>query len=205
MTTRSLKMGGVLLSAIAAFTFLPARAHAQDEGYGVVTVRHHQDMVGGKRRVGIGVDVGYPFTGGVLKVFVDPRNAFQIEGGYAFGITGRLEYINHVAYLGRNPYISVPFYLGVGVGYTQNANPANGLVNGGVFDSSIFVGNYPANSHVANGHIPIGFAFQLQKAPIDFFIQAEPGIDVIIPPATALGNATVRGNLRAGLGGRLYF
>jgi hypothetical protein len=193
-------MVGLIAVALAAVCFLPSSASAQD-----YILRRQGDLVGQRRTVGIGVDAGYPFTGASLKVFLNQRNALQFGAGFDYGFSAKAEYVGYPFYIGRGADLNVPFYVGIGLGFTLNANANDALLNGGFLDEQIFGGTFPVGTDIVNAHVPIGVAFQLQRAPLDFFIQGEPGVNLLIPPATSVGNGEFRASMRAGLGARLYF
>jgi hypothetical protein len=127
------------------------------------------------RGFGVGLIVGEP-TGLTGKAWVSQQNAIDMGLAYSFRSNGYFHV--HADYLWHFPHViqsEERFPLYVGIGGRLAAGQGSGIV--GV-------------------RIPFGIAFWLRSAPIEFFIEAVPILD--LAPATELS-----GN--GGVGARFYF
>jgi hypothetical protein len=124
---------------------------------------------------GVGVILGEP-TGLSGKVWVSKQNAIDMGLAYSFRSDGYFHL--HGDYLWHLPHViqaeeRFPLYMGIG--------------------GRLAFGD---GSGIFGVRIPFGIAFWLRSAPIEFFIEAVPILD--LAPATEL-----RGN--GGVGARFYF
>lgn len=120
--------------------------------------------IGSSQRLGIGLQSG-AVSGLSLKYFMTQGTALQIGlGGSPWGIGLNLEYLVHPVVLTQGGALTVPLYLGVGVGMGDWKHGYWGQGDG------------VANLNV---HVPLGIAFQFSPLPIDIFLQVEPGMNLV--------------------------
>ncbi len=108
-------------------------------------------------RFEIGIMVGDP-VGLSIKWWHDKTNAFDLVAGWSFPEDGRFnwqaDYLFHFPRIGfKNG--ELPFYLGLGMMLR-------------IRDESFF-----------GGRIPIGFTYLLKKAPLSFFGEVAPHVEIV--------------------------
>ena len=193
-------------------TAIGVSSAAQAQTVLIASPDYNKNEIGVNRRFGLGLDLGYPFNGITGKYFFSERNALQVDVGYntrllgdvwsdgftdafdgGFGI--RAAYLGHPAVLTRNADVTIPFFIGIGLGHTWDVQS----------EFSPFEQTVVPGDNVASAFVPIGVAFQLRRTPLDFFVQLEPGIDAVYTPGGGTDSTVWRGNGRLGFGGRYYF
>jgi hypothetical protein len=150
---------------LAAFTTIMIAALPAPEAHAaaVVRVRGGQDLIGTRNRFGIGLQSG-PVSGLSMKYFMTPVTALQIGiGGSPWGFGLNLEYLVHPFLLAQGPGLSLPFYVGGGIGLGQ-------------WDDYWGWGHHHGRAAAFNVHVPVGLAFEFRPVPIDIFMQLEPGV-----------------------------
>ena len=135
-------------------------AYAQDEGRQPLEIS--EGKIGTEKKLGIGLGGGF-VSGLSLKYFLSPSTALQVGiGGGANGTLGlSVDYLIHPFVLTEGSGVTIPLYFGGGIGLGRYAYLNNGTNGGGI-----------------NLHVPLGVAFELEKFPLDIFLQAEPGFGV---------------------------
>jgi len=113
----------------------------------------------GDRGLGIGVEFGYE-TGLSLKTWLDRTNALQFDGtwslGYGFGV-GASYLIHNFDIITGVEGVKIPLYFGI-KGWAS------------LWDNAVAVGI----------QVPLGIDFIFKEAPIDVFVELDPGI-VVVP------------------------
>lgn len=134
--------------------------------------------IGNTRRFGLGVMIGSP-SGISAKLYLSPRHALDFGLGIGFlggpGGSFHMDYLFHFM-LTEKPGFDLPLYIGIGgeVLFFWNDN-YNRYYYG--------PGYYPNAGRVGVGvRVPIGIAFQLNRAPVDIFIEAAPGVGLFPYP-----------------------
>lgn len=143
------------------------RGGDRGRGRGRSSSRNYQT----NRTFGLGFELGEP-TGLNGKYFVTDTGALDFGVGYAYehyyyddGLHLYLDYLWHPVSLASTPGLELPFYVGVGIRY---------------WDFDYCVGNVCDYEGAAIGvRVPIGLAFELNKAPLDIFLQLVPTFDFI--------------------------
>ncbi len=131
-----------------------------------------------RQGVGLGVIVGEP-TGLSLKSWMSASTAFNLAAAWSFEEYGAFQV--HLDYVFHHPRLlesNLPFYYGLG-GRLK-------LKDSGGNDSDAHLGI----------RLPLGLAYLFREAPLDFFIEVVPVLD--LAPETVV-------NLNAALGMRFYF
>lgn len=161
------KSAGLLLAASSAFALslaAPATAHAQ---------------VGGARRFGLGLALGYPDVGLSAQYFLSQQASLQFvlsfwyrygRFGYDYvdnssGVFLRADYLFHPATLVRGSAADLEFYVGPGL-YAGFGN----------YDSFAF-----------GVEVPLGLGVQFKRVPIDLAFEAVPRLSIANRNGVGLG------------------
>jgi hypothetical protein len=147
----------------------------------------HAIEIGRSRPFGLGIQLGAP-SGITGKVYLGGRrNALDFTFGAAYydrylwgGIWAQVAYHWHVAELTSGNGVTIPFRVGIG-----------GFVS--TYYYGWDRGPYDA---VIGARVPFGLDFDLESAPVQFYIEA--GIDVTVLPPLGIG-------VDGGIGARYYF
>lgn len=143
--------------------------------------------IGNRRPFGLGIQLG-TFSGLTGKLYLARRNAIDFSIGTGYGdrwsdsFHVHVTYHQHFAPLTEGRGVSIPWRVGIG-----------GFINSGdywVFD------RYVGKGAILGARAPIGLDFDLERAPVQFYV--EVALDLSLIPGVA-------GGLDAGLGGRFYF
>ncbi len=158
-------------SAVALSLATPSIAHAQ---------------VGGARRLGVGLALGYPDIGISGQYFINARTSVQVVASLWYrngrfgrdyidrsgtGVFLRADYLFHPVMLIRGTTADLGFYVGPGLyaGFGSGENLAFG------------------------GELPLGLEVQFKSAPVDLAFEAVPRLAVAsyagIDPALSVGGA----------------
>jgi hypothetical protein len=142
--------------------------------------------IGESRAFGLGLQLGEP-TGITGKLYLDGRtNAIDFlvgsyyDAGFAGDVYVHVSYHAHLAELASGRGVAVPFRIGVG-----------GFLNSGYwrFDDD-------ANDIVFGARVPFGLDFDLETAPVQFYV--EVAFEIAIIPFVGAG-------IDGGIGARYYF
>lgn len=161
------KSTGLLVSACAALALTvstPSVAHAQ---------------VGGARRFGLGLALGYPDVGLSAQYFMNQRTSLQFVLSFWYrngrfgrdyvdsgsGVFLRADYLFHPVTLIRGSTADLGFYVGPGLyaGFGNSDNLAAGL------------------------ELPLGLEVQFKTIPLDLAFEAVPRLAIINPSGIDLG------------------
>lgn len=161
------KSTGLLVSAATAITLClaaPSVAHAQ---------------VGGARRFGLGLALGYPDVGLSAQYFLTQRTSLQFVLSFWYrngrfgrdyvdnssGVFLRADYLFHPATLIRGTTADLEFYIGPGLyaGFGNSDSLALGL------------------------ELPLGLAVQFKTIPLDLAFEAVPRLAVLNNNGVGLG------------------
>ncbi|MCI0633270.1 MAG: hypothetical protein L0206_05045 [Actinobacteria bacterium] len=146
----------------------------------------HATEIGSDRAFGLGIQLGEP-SGITGKVYLDGRSSaidFLVGSYYDDGFVGdvylQAAYHIHIVELTSGGGVTIPFRAGIG-----------GFFNSGYwrFDDSV-------QDVVFGARVPIGLDFDLEKAPVQFYL--EVALDVAVIPFVGIGGD-------GGLGARYYF
>ncbi|MDY0004034.1 MAG: DUF3996 domain-containing protein [Polyangia bacterium] len=138
--------------------------------FGLSSVPAQASEIGSNRKIGIGGMLGAP-TGLSLKVYFNPRHA--LDFGLGVGYWGGATVLVHGDYklhfpLVRAPDFDLPLYFGVGakltLWFTDHDHRYWGSWGG--HDGYVGVGI----------RVPVGIAFNLNRIPLDFFLEVVPGV-----------------------------
>jgi hypothetical protein len=142
--------------------------------------------IGDGRAFGLGLQLGEP-TGITGKYYLGGRrNAIDFlvgsyyDAGFAGDVYVHVSYHAHLAELASGSGVAIPFRVGVG-----------GFLNSGYwrFDDD-------ANDIVFGARVPVGLDFDLESAPVQFYL--EVAVEVAIIPFVGAG-------IDGGIGARYYF
>ena len=156
-----MKSTGVLLSACTALALCvatPSVAHAQ---------------VGGARRFGLGLALGYPDVGLSAQYFLTQKTSLQFVLSFWYrdgrfgrdyvdsssGVFLRADYLFHPATLIRGSSADLEFYIGPG----------------------LYAGFGSGDSIALGAELPLGLAVQFKTIPIDLALEAVPRLGIIDP------------------------
>lgn len=157
--------------------------------------------VGTTRKFGLGGMIGAP-TGLSMKLFFNPSHALDFGLGLGFfgnyGGSVHVDYLFHFM-LTRKPAFDLPLYVGVG-GEVEAFFLGGG--HHGYWGGSSSTGGIGVAVRV-----PVGVAFQLNRVPIDIFIELVPGIGFVPGHDFVTGDATIGAGfyMEGAAGCRYYF
>ncbi len=147
--------------------------------------------IGSSRQFGLGIQLGSP-TALTGKLYMGGRqNALDFALGTFYDNYGpydslwvHVSYHWHLVELTSGGGVAIPFRIGVG-----------GFLN--TFDYDYWDNDYYLDNDLAVGvRVPFGLDFDLESAPVQFYIELAPEI-TILPPLYILGDG--------GIGVRYYF
>lgn len=149
----------------------------------------HATEIGRSRPFGLGIQLGAP-SGITGKIYLGGRrNALDFTFGASYydrylwgGIWAQVSYHWHITELTRGSGVTIPFRVGVG-----------GFVSTYSYDWGWDRRRYDA---VVGARVPFGLDFDLESAPVQFYLEA--AIDVTVLPPLGIG-------LDGGIGVRYYF
>ena len=130
----------------------------------------HASEIGSSRKIGVGGMLGAP-TGLSLKVYFNPRHA--LDFGLGVGYWGGATVLVHGDYklhftLARTQDFDLPLFVGVGVKLTVWFTDHDHW----------YWGNYGGHEgYLGVGiRVPVGISFNLNRLPLDFFLEIVPGV-----------------------------
>jgi hypothetical protein len=132
----------------------------------------HATQVGHGRDFGLGVTLGAP-SGLSLEFFLNPKHAINVAVGSGFygghALQVHVDYQWYVAKLTQTSAFELPLYIGLG-----------GRFNFWYSESDHhYWGGDKHNGRIGAGlRVPIGIDFQLNKVPLDIFVEVVPGLGV---------------------------
>lgn len=147
--------------------------------------------IGNGRAFGLGIQLGAP-TALTGKVYLGGRrNAIDFAlgtyyddyGYYYDGFYGHVNHHWHLTELASGGGVAIPFRIGVG-----------GFL--GTFGYGWYDRRYDRSDLVVGARVPFGLDFDLERAPVQFYVELAPEI-TILPP--------LRIGWDAGIGVRYYF
>ncbi len=142
---------------------------------------------GGQEGIGLGVILGEP-TGVSFKTWIDDRTAIDAAAAWSFSENDSFQfhadYLIHPFAMPKPPEIrgAVSFYFGIGGRFKLKESKNRDSRN--------------ENDDLLGIRFPVGFSHLMAEAPVEFFAELVPVLDVV-PDTDA--------DLNAAIGARYYF
>lgn len=142
---------------------------------------------GGQEGIGLGVILGEP-TGVSFKTWIDNRTAIDAAAAWSFSENDSFQfhadYLIHPFDMPKPPEVrgAVSFYFGIGGRFKLKESKSRDSRN--------------ENDDLLGIRFPVGFSHLMAEAPVEFFAELVPVLDVV-PDTDA--------DLNAAIGARYYF